>query len=221
MAANKGKKREKLLGQEDSGDNAHIPVSLRAPLLRMSAENAITGNIITIFIGVVDEQYTDNMWEMHFRRLSNLFHIDDPHCFAVIKVKNRGQDEIDAGQLGLDMSAAIDVINANVVQAIRIVGMGNRGAIGVHKAMEALVRGWNLPWDQKIVQFVALGDSQDHVYLMLCQNLCLGQICASVQFYNTMNYDNFGFLDLSRINLSQLNKEALEQLLAKLNMNTT
>jgi len=222
MAENKGKKLQKLSVHSDTDDNAHIPVSLRDPILKMSAESAITGNIPTIFVGVVDEQYTDGMWQRHLTRLSSLFHINDSKCVGEIKVKNRGQNqnEIDGEQLGRDMSAAIEVININVVQAIRIVGMGIHSAIGVHDALESLVRGWNLPWDQKIVQFVALGDSRESDYLNFCKALCLKQICGTIQFYHTMDYNNFGFLDLSNKNLAHLSKENLEQLLAKLNMAT-
>jgi len=221
MAAKKfiGKKEQKLSSQADFNElhDAHIPVSLRDPVLKMSADSAIIGNIPTIFVGVVDEQYTDAMWTKHAERLSHLFGIDDPTCIAEIKVKNRGPRTIDGEQLGRDMTAAINVMNSLEASAIRIVGMGIHSALGVHDALESLVRGWNLPWEQKMVQFVALGDSREGDYLNFCKALCLKKLCGSIQFYKTMDYNNFGFLDLNR-NLANLSPEKLQEILADLNV---
>jgi len=217
MATNKAKKPKALnQGVSEEGSDAHIPVSLRDPVLTMYSESAFAGNIPTIFVGVVDEEYTDAMWRNHADRLSRLFHINDPNFVRQNKVGNRGQNEIDGEQLGRDMSAAIDVINGNVFDRIRIVGLGKSSAIGVHQSLESLIRGWNLPWDQKKVQFVALGDSKESHSLNLCKDVCLKQVCHTIQFYNTMDYNDFGFLDLSNRKLASLTPEQLQRLLARL-----
>lgn len=217
MAENKKQKVQKLSSEEAELDEAHIPVSLRDPVLRMSAEDAIIENIPTVFVGVVDKDYSDNMWKKHVDRMSHLFRIDANYV-CEIKVKNLGNSQIDAVQLGLDMTAAIDVMNSRVFQAIRIVGLGIHSAIAVHDALESLVRGWNLLPENKIVQFVALGDSKESDYLILCKALCLKKICGCVQFYTTMDYNNFGFLDLSNNALCRrlASPERLEQLTKRL-----
>ena len=81
----------------------------------------------------------------------------------------------------------------NDIGILRIVGMGIHSAIGVHVALEALIKGWKLQWDKKMVQFIALGDSKQGTYMNFCKSLCLKKICAKVQFYKTMDYDMFGY----------------------------
>jgi len=182
----------------------------------MTAETAITGNLPTIFVGIVDEDYTEGMWKQHVERISHLFHIDDPDCKGEIMVKDRGPNAIDGQQLGLQMTNAIDVINSLGVNAIRLVGLGIHGAPALHQALESLVRGWNaVAWNNKTVQFVALGDSETGSYLNFCKALCLQQLCGSVQFYNTMDYNDYGFLDLSKSHLEGLCPHQLGKLLGE------
>jgi len=162
----------------------------------------------------VDEQYTPDMWKKHVERISRLFRIDDPTCIAEIMAKAQGQNRIDGEQLGRQMTSAIDVINTLGVGTIRLVGLGVHGAVALHQALESLIRGWDtVPWSQKAVQFVALGDSEDSVYLNFCKALCLKQLCGSVQFYKTMDYNDYGFLEFSHIGAlsGQLEKLLLKQ----------
>jgi len=218
MATDKEKRPKVLSSQADSddGSDAHIPVSLRDPVLTMHSESAFVGNIPTIFVGVVDEEYTETMWRNHADRLARLFGIAHAIFIGEIKVRCRRQDQIDGEQLGRDMSVAIDAINSNVVGKIRIVGLGKSSAIGVHAALESLIRGWNLPWDQKQVQFVALGDSKENHYLNFCKSVCLKQVCHTVQFYSTMDYNDFGFLDLDNRKFGNLTNDQLRGLMARL-----
>jgi hypothetical protein len=198
MAANEGKKPQKPSSKANSDevDRAHIPVSLRDPVLTMMTDTAFVGNIPTIFVGIVDQDYTESMWTNHSGRISHLFGIDQPQFVREIKVRNRGENQIDAKQLELDVNAAIELLNINVVPTIRIVGLGIHGASAVYEELESLVRGWNLSWEEKKVQFVALGDSQESVYLNFCKAVCLKKICRTIQFYSTMDYNRFGFLEL-------------------------
>ena len=180
-------------------DQAHIPFSLRDVLLVMSSNEAYTGNIPTIFVGVVDEDYSDTMWMKHAKRIAHLFRFEIDPCSYHVKVTGDEGNCINAEKMGQDVLEAIDMIN-NFKQEhnypyklIRIVGMGIHSAPGVHIAMETLVKGWNLEWDKKAVQFVALGDSIQGTYFNICKSLCLKKICVQVQFYKTMDYDQFGY----------------------------
>lgn len=125
---------------------------------------------------------------------------------------------VDGAQLGQDMTGTINALNTTPVDTIRIVGMGKHSAIAVHQALESLVHGWNIPYDQKKVQFVALGDSAERDYLNLCKNFSLKKFCGTIQFYNTTDYNDFGFLDLDRSNLGNLSQEKLERLLTGLKL---
>ena len=178
-------------------DNVHIPVLLQDSLL-MSSTQVIIGNIPTIFIGVVDKDYTEATWKSHVDRIEHLFQIEAKYCLHHIQVKGAEINRINEEQMGRDVSIAIEKINSlkqehnYTFELIRIVGMRIHSAIEVHTAMEAIVKGWNLEWDKKTIQFVALGDSIQGSYLNFCKSLCLNKICAKVQFYKTADYDQFG-----------------------------
>lgn len=75
MASKKGTKQS--LGQALEYDalkhDAHIPESLRDPVLVFASEPASVGPIPTVFVCIVDEDYTEDMWKRHSNRLANLF----------------------------------------------------------------------------------------------------------------------------------------------------
>ena len=201
-------------------ENAHIPFSLRDPVLLMSSDEAYTGNVPTIFVGVVDEDYTEEMWNNHATRIMQLFKFDIKHSHF-IKVKGeRSKSSINSDQMGEDVSEAIEKINSleqthnYTFNVMRIVGMGIHSAIGVHIALEALVKGWNLQWNEKAVQFVALGDSVQGSYLNFCKSLCLKKICAEVQFYKTMDYDQFGYFLDDKINQCLVGTQSFEKFMS-------
>ena len=209
MAANKGKKPQKPSDQNALDElDAHIPLSLRGPVLKLSSEPAHVGDLPSVFIGIVDDDYTEEMWNRHLGQISSLFNISNA---LQIKVRNRG-NMVDGKQLGQEMTRVIDEVNGTHGM-IRIVGMGMHSALAVYQAVESLVRGWDLPWEEKTVQFVALGDSAKRDYLNLCKQMCLNSLCASIQFYTTMDYNDFGFLDLARTNPENMSHEKLEALL--------
>jgi len=218
MAAKNVKIPKKDAGEARSDellDLAHIPFSLRDPVLKMTSESAISGNLPTIFVGIVDEQYNEGTWKKHVARISQLFRIDNSSYIGEIMAKARGQNRIDGEELARQMTSAIDVINTFGVDTIRLVGLGVHGAIALHQSLESLIRGWDtVPWSQKTVQFVALDDSQDSAYLNFCKAPCLKQLCGSVQFYKTMDYNDYGFLEMGVPNIGDLSGQ-LEKLLAK------
>jgi len=173
-------------------DEAHIPASLEDPVLLMTSLTANTGYLPTVFIGVVDtDNYTEEMWKSHATRLSKVFNVVNGY----IEIKVGTQEKKVAGvKLAEDIKEAIIVLNNADVDTIRIVGMGYIGAISVLQAIESLVHTWNKPWDQKNVQFIALGDTANSDWLKLCKNMCLKQICRSVAFYLTKDYNSYGRL---------------------------
>ena len=213
MSATKSSKKLKAKASED---DAHIPATLRDPVIELTPAEAYSGNLPTIFVGVVDEDYSRDMWMRQADRFSRLFNFDMDNWGRHIMVNGDGCETIDAEQMGHDMSEAIDLINNFQQQCafamIRIVRMGIHSTIGLNKATEALVKGWNLEWGKKVIQFIALGDSESSHYLNFCKALCLQKICAKVQFYKTMDYDQFGyFQDHPHHGLTP---EQLEKLLA-------
>ena len=124
-------------------DLAHIPFSLQGPVLKMTSESAISGNLPTIFVGIVDEQYTEGTWKKHVARISQLFRIDNSSYIGEIMAKARGQNRIDGEELARQMTNAIDVINTFGVDTIRLAGLGVHGAIALHQSIESLIRGWD------------------------------------------------------------------------------
>jgi len=174
---------------------AHIPIAIQGPLLTMSFENAITGDYSTIFVGVVDANYTEAMWNDHKKQLSKLFGITSLDCIKEMKLECPGPI-IDQGLVLSRMTEITAFINERKSTILRIVGLGVGSSQVITDALEALIRQWNIPLDQKHVQFVSLGESEDYHYLNFCRGLCMKQVCKNLQYYNTMDFNPFGYLRL-------------------------
>ena len=186
------------LGSKDKSDNAHIPIMLRDSVIMLSSNEVHTGKLFTVFIGVVDENYTKDKWTQHAERVSQLFNFDINYCVIHIQLNGEGRKTIDAAQMGLDVAAAIDQINNKQQErdsfvGLRIVGMGIHSCLAIYNAVEALVKGWIVQGNKKEIQFIALTDSGQGSFLNFCKSLCLKQLCANVQFYKAMDYDMFGY----------------------------
>ena len=105
--------------------DAHIPVSLRDPVLELSSALPYIGDLPTVFVGIVDEAYTEEMWKRHAERISSLFQITDPNMVCEIKIRSLGDNTIDGSQLGKDMTAAINALAKTPVEMVRIVGIAS------------------------------------------------------------------------------------------------
>ena len=189
-----------------SGTYVHscIPASLQDPMLRMTAANAITGNLPTIFIGVVDNDiYPESEWNKKRDQILHLFGIDNnPTCVLEIKVKDEQKSVQDGAYYGAQLDPqvkhAIDGINLwglTPPLAINVVTLGAHTIPELQEALESLVRGWNtVSPDQKAIQFITVSGSGKN--LQFCKNLCLKKLCGSVQVYHTNNYNAYGFFKL-------------------------
>jgi len=194
-------------------DGTHIPTNIQDPSILISALPTVLGPWPTIFVGIVNSRYTDEMWNNHKEQIVNLFGISGPN--ATYDIRIQGSDtQVDADNLRRDMAAAANVVNANPINGLRIVGLGVGTAISVTQSLETLIRSWQRPAAEKEVQFVALGESSDGHYLQFCKNLCLKQVCKSIQYYCTQDYDKDGRLDVDRPNLiNQVLQALISQLM--------
>jgi len=197
------KKRVIKMAFSNVQQDAHIPTTLRDPLLVMSFADTSTGNIPTIFVGIVDNMYTNEMWTRHKSRIVHLFNITDQNCIGDVQVHSLAGNLVDGERLGQDMSAAIDEVNRTQTRVLRIVGLGIGSSLAVTEALESLICGWAIPFSEKEVQFVALGESPGCHYLNFCKSLCLKRTCKCIHYYNTMDYNAFGFLRLDIQRLMQ------------------
>lgn len=175
--------------------DAHIPLALQSPALVITAEPTQVSRMPTFFVGIVDSDYPEGHWRDHCDRIKRLFEITDASLSAEIKVMNRGNQTVDDQQLALDIRRALECINGESFDRMRIVRLGIGGSIVVDVALESLIRGWNIPWTNKNVQIVAVGESHDNHYMNFCKMLRLKELCHSVQYYNTMDYNVFGYVD--------------------------
>jgi len=179
-------------------DFAHIPIALEGPLLTMTFNDPHIGDCITIFVGIVDETYTDAEWTTHRNRLATLFGITDPSCCIEIQIGNLGDRRIDAGKLLAQTIAATNLINQCKPKVLRIVGLGVGTSEIITDALEHLIRKWDIPLEDKHVQFISLGESRNFHNLNFTRRLCMKQICKTLQYYNTMDYNSFGRLRTDR-----------------------
>jgi len=163
----------------------------------MSFENAITGDHSTIFVGVVNANYTEAIWNDHKEQLSKLFGITSLDCIKEMKLECPGPI-MEPGLVLSRMTEITAFINEKKSTMLRIVGLGVGSSEVITDALEALIRQWDIPLDQKHVQFVSLGETEDYHYLNFCRELCMKQVCKNLQYYNTMDYNPFGYLCVNR-----------------------
>lgn len=176
---------------------AHIPTDLHDSVLEMRPAKAQTGNCPTFFIGIVDQDYTDEVWNSHKARISSLFDISPDCCCDIRAGGVAGTKALDIQKLQQKIKGAIDKINNEtdgITSKIRIVGLGQGSSQGLTDAIEALIRGWKRLPNEKSVQFIAMGESEKFHYLNFCRNLCMKELCGALQYYNTMDYSPFGYL---------------------------
>lgn len=186
------------MASNEQNNLAHIPATLAAPLLMMTYGEPRTGNWPTIFIGIVDDNYIEEMWNHDKRRIMSLFALTDPLCIGEIKVRNKGNRCVDADQLGIDMGVALDSVNKTGTKVLRIVTLGKGYSPVVLEGLEALILGWCIPPEEKELDFIAVGESSDHLNLNLCKNLVMKKSCKTLRYYSARDYNIFGNLQTDR-----------------------
>jgi len=187
----------KAQGECDS-DHLHaqtcIPIRLQAPTLALSAVKPVTGDFPTIFVGMVDNKYTDDLWDNDMEQIGRLFQMTANCYIKQIKITRTGR-LINVPEFGNAITEAFVDINSIKPIAIRIVGLGSRTTPFVTEALAQLIRGWDIPANQKEVQFITLGDSEDYHNLNFCKDLCLKEQCKTLHYFNTYDYGILGNLD--------------------------
>jgi len=182
---------------ERESDHTHqtcIPIMLRAPTLVLSVVQPFTGDCPTIFVGMVDNEYTDNLWDNDRDQLERLFQMTANCYIKQIKITKTGS-LYNVPEFGSAITEAFVDINTLQPITIRIVGLGSQTNSFVTQTLAELIRGWNIPPNQKEVQFITLGDSEDCHNLNFCKDLCLKEQCKTLQYFNVYDYGILGNLD--------------------------
>jgi len=175
-----------------------IPTMLQAPVLSMTSVNpaTVTGEIPTIFVGMVDGMYSEETWNMDMEQIRRIFQIyssTSGERIVQIKILKTG-NLLNTQEFGNSMLQATSRINQLNAKAIRIVGLGYATTSFVSDALATLIKSWDIPAVEKQVQFITLGDSPDCHHLNFCKELCLKQQCKTLQYYSVSDYDIFGNL---------------------------
>ena len=175
----------------------HIPTALHDPLTLISWENPWSGNIPTIMIGIILEHFLEEDWESQRRRFSTLFNITDPSFIMEIKTRNVGfgSNLLDGTQLKEETTVALHILNCLETTQLRIIHLGMASGPGLNESVESIIRGWNIPAANKQIQLITAGEAAGLFYFNFCKSLCLRRLCESVQYYNTMDFTNFGYFD--------------------------
>jgi len=176
-----------------SKDTAHIPSHARYPTLQMTAAIPLLGNHPTIFVGLLDDtRFTNDKWNIDVRRVADSFQISDTNNFLQIKIARAAPGEVDAHFLDEEFRKAMQAVNRADMQFLRIVPMGIEWNEALFKYLELLIRQWNIPFINKQVQYVVSGDTADYQHFNFCKGLCMQEICHSLQYYHTLDYDQDG-----------------------------
>jgi len=186
--------------EDPDDDYGHIPLKIRdcATKFQQVAID-VKENLGTIFIGILDEQCTDAHWNDNLMRVRQLLEIPDDR-FTEVKVPSMrtNKQRVDYRRCGEETTKALEMINRGVtefqVRKIRIVRMGTSHSDAMTEAVESLIRGWDIPANEKMIQFISLGDTGMAHWLKFCRSLVLHQFCKEVEFYDTMDYSIYGFV---------------------------
>ena len=174
-------------------DMAHIPTTLREPTLTLGVESAWTGNLPTFCFGIVDHNYTEVAWKTDKQNVLTLFGVSDPAFIFDVKGHGVGGRQIDGHRLADETTRAIQIINESNSRKMRIVSLGRVSNVSMFEAKESLVRGWQIQANEKQLQYLSSGDSKHCANLNFCKALCMKQLCKRIQFYNTMDYNQYGY----------------------------
>ena len=155
----------------------------------------------TIFIGIVNEHYLDEDWEKHKQRFMALFRITDTSFIMEIKISSIefGSHILNSTKLAEDTTTVMQIINCLETNQLRFLHMGAGHGYAVDDSIESLIRGWDKPEKEKHIQYINHGESKNFHSLNFCKRLCMKQLCGTLQFYNTDDFTNFGYYDLSRV----------------------
>jgi len=192
----------------DVGATCHIPMKIRDKAIVFRCSHVWTGSSVisnveqtmpTIFIGIIDETYPESLWNDHLDRFKKLFTICD-NTFMELKLCPSRKDggRVDHFKLSADVAKALDMLNqTSNLCGLRFVRLGTSSSPAMEEASESLIRGWDVSFDKKCVQFVSLGDSDDSQWLKFTYSLCIRQVCFELQFFNTNDYNIHGFLEFN------------------------
>jgi hypothetical protein len=186
---------------------AHIPLALRDPGIFMSSRDMATPpDVPTVFVGIINNDFNEETWNNCIDALRKLFNITK-HYGEIKVLPSRDESSIvDSNTLGPSMTSALTAVNTGVFEGVglRIVRIGPNSSLSVFEALESLLKGWRQDFDKKHIQFVTTGDSGDNENFNFCKWICIMRLCNTIEFYNTMDYNTYGFADLRHRDLQMM-----------------
>jgi len=170
-----------------------IPSRALYPTLYMTAQTPVLGNHQTVFVGEVDNvRFTNDKWITEMERMKILFQITDTERCHEMKIRVAADETVNQKQVLDETFKAVAAVNSANVEFLRIVLLGTTRAESLDEFLIFLVDKWNISLENKQVQVIAYGDSEDYLNLRFCKRLCMQKICHSVQYYFTLDYDTYG-----------------------------
>jgi hypothetical protein len=192
----------KKASKMETSPKSYIPSQIHHPAISLNLSDVVTNPsdepIITIFIGIINLKFNESNWKVEVDQFAKLFQMPDKSYFEIKGYPSKSfEDKLDSVRFNQDIiETKNEISKLRKISKIRIVYLGVGISLALFKGIEAIIREWNVPLEKKIVQLVTAGDTSKNSLFQFCKSLCINKLCTSAQFYNTTDYDPFGYFDV-------------------------
>ena len=151
----------------------------------------------TVILGIVCQAYSKSMYKNDIKNWKTKFNTSTIHEIECLSLADSPELLNAADAIG-KINEALDFMNKIPSDStIRLILVGPGHTKFTLEAIQHLMKKWKTPdggeRSQKKLHFITSGDTPGEEMFNLCKQLCLTGICTSIQFYNTMYYNPFGY----------------------------
>jgi hypothetical protein len=174
-----------------------IPQVQRSNMLLMTSQPPQMENMVTVFIGTIRPNYTEEMWKIDVQKWQAQLGNQSYYYIGLLPLPE-SPDQLNTSDAIPKIERALDDINQLTPGAkLRVIVLGTGHAGFLYEALTFLLREWKEPNGSlrkgKYMQFITSGDTKDRNISDFCQWLCISGVCENIEFYNTMKYHPFGY----------------------------
>lgn len=176
---------------------AFIPEILFDKVVELTQVPVNYNDMTTLILGIVCTAYPESMYKNDVKNWTSKFNTS---AIVPVKLKSLADSPnvLNAADAISEINAALERMNTiSNDSPVRLILVGPGHTHFTLESIQHLMKKWKTPDGgerlQKKLHFVTSGDTPSEEMFDLCKQLCLTNVCNSVQFYNTMYYNPFGY----------------------------
>ena len=176
---------------------AFVPQELNDNVIELTSVKLDRGDMTTVVLGIICQAYTKAMWRTDVKNWEREF---PNSAFYDLDLETLcdSPNLLNAPDAIKKIDTALTHMNAIEDDLpVRLILVGPGHTKFTMEAIQHLLKQWKMQTGgervQKRMHFIISGDNDDEENFDLCKQLCLTGVCHSIQFYNTMYYNPFGY----------------------------